>query len=143
MGIIYSCDRQIGVIFVVWDGEVTWDEWREQIHKLMADPDWPSISRLIADLQTVTNTSTMGSAEVDEAASIFGSRLADMARKRVAVIARDEFGKANLFGDLLSHFGVSLVVFNSLDTACLFLGIDLSDTHQRLQELRATLRNGK
>jgi len=128
------------VIFVVWDGEVTSDEWGGQIPRLLTDSDWSASSRLVADVHTLSNTSSMGSTEIEEAAAIFGSNLNAVARTRVAVIARDEFGKVKYYGDLIARFGVSRVVFNSLDTACVFLGINLRETRKRLQELRAMLR---
>jgi hypothetical protein len=140
MGIIYSCDRQRGIIFIVWDGEVTWEDWRAHIHMLQADPDWYSIVRVIADLQTVTDTTSMGVKEIEQAAANFGLKRDTLARKRCAVLARDEFGKAKRFGEFISSFGVTLIVFNSLDTACLFLDLDLKETRRILDGLRAALR---
>jgi hypothetical protein len=73
--------------------------------------------------------------------SIFASNQAALANKRAAVVARDVFGKAGRFVNQMAHFGTSMVVFNNLDTACLFLGIDLEETGQALGRLRATLRS--
>lgn len=143
MDILNSCDIERSVIFVVWDGEVNWEEWRGLIPRLLADPAWTSISRLIADVQTVTDTSSLGDREMGEVAAIFGSNLSAVAKKHVAVIAREEFSKVKHFGDLISSIGTSMVVFNNLDTACLYLGIDLMETRQRLDELRAALRGSK
>jgi hypothetical protein len=46
MSILHYSDRQKGVVFVVWDGQVTRAHWREHVQRLLADPDWPMISRL-------------------------------------------------------------------------------------------------
>ena len=80
----------------------------------------------------MTDTSSMGTKEIEEAAAIFGSKLSAVAKKRVAVIAMEEFSKVKHFGDLISRFGTSMVVFNNLDTVCLYSGIDLTETRQRL-----------
>ena len=140
MSITHSCDTEKVVIFVVWDREVTWDEWRGQFPRVLTDLDWFAISRLVANVHTLSNRSAMGSTKIEEAAAIFGSNLNAVVRTRVAVIARDEFGKVKYFGDLIARFGARRVVFNSLDTGCVFLGIDLRETRKRLQELRAMLR---
>ena len=142
MGINYSCDRQRDIIFLVWDGKVTWDNWLTHIHKLQAEPDWSAISRVIADLQTANDTSSMGNREIDQAADIFGSQRHLLSRKRIAVIARDEFGKSKRFGDAIAKFGAIFIVFSNLNTACLFLGIDEQEARQKFAELRASLRSG-
>jgi hypothetical protein len=141
MGILHYSDIKKGIIYIVWDGEVTWDDWRKQIQTLLADPAWPVFPRFIADLWTVSDTSTIGYEEIDEAVSIFTSNQTALGNKRGAVVARDVFGKAGRFVKQIARFGTSMVVFNNLDTACLFLGIDLHETHQTLERLRATLRS--
>ena len=63
MGILHYSDRQKGIVFVVWDGQVTWAYWYKHVRMLLADPDWPMISRFIVDLQSVTDTSSIGDEE--------------------------------------------------------------------------------
>jgi hypothetical protein len=140
MGIIHLSDRQRGVSFIVWDGEVTADDWLRHIKALVADPDWPAIPRFITDLRTVSDTSTIGVQEVNRITDVFGENLETFTRKTNAVVARDEFRRAKRFGELIERFGTFSVVFNSLDTACIFLGIDLEDTRQTIEELRFRLR---
>jgi hypothetical protein len=140
MGIIHSCDTQRGVTFIVWDGIVTWDDWRQHVAKLLADPGWFATPRFIVDVQTVTDTSSIGMDEMEQVYELFGSGPAILANKRSAVIAKEEFSRAKRFGDLIARFGTSSIVFNTLDTACLFLGIDFKETRQVLEELRAELR---
>jgi len=140
MGIIHLSDRQRGVSFIVWDGEVTWEDWLRHVNALVVDPDWPVIPRFIADLQSVSDTSTIGVQEVNRITDVFGANLETFTRKMSAVVARDEFRRAKRFGELIERFGTFSVVFNSLDTACIFLGIDLEDTRQTIEGLRAEIR---
>jgi len=139
MGITYQCDRAKNTIFIVWDGEVTADEWLAQAHKLMAEPDWPAITRLITDVGTVSNTASIGDQEIETVAALFRAHSGTTIKKRLAILANDLFGKARKFELQLSRFGLLVVVFNQLQTACLFLNIDPTETEQTLEGLRSKL----
>jgi hypothetical protein len=142
MGILHYSDRQKGVIYVVWDGKVTWDDWREHVQVQVSDPDWSIIPRFIVDLQSVTDTSSIGNEEIDQVKTVFASDPPALSGKRTAIIASDEFRRASRFAALVEPFGTSIVVFNNLDTACLFLGIDFMETQKTLVGLRVKLRDG-
>ena len=140
MGILHYSDRQRGIVFVVWNGKVTWDEWRQHIHQLLADPDWRTTTRFLVDLQTVTDTSSIGDREIEEVRSVFAGDQAALEGKRAAIIALDEFRRASRFAEFIERFSRSAIVFNHLDTACLFLDIDLGEARQVLDQLRLQLR---
>ena len=57
MGVIYSTDKRNNIIYIVWDGRINIDNWLQQISALSAEPDWPAISRIVADARTA---STLG-----------------------------------------------------------------------------------
>jgi hypothetical protein len=141
MGILHYSDRQKGIVFVVWDGQVTWAHWYEHMRTLLAHPDWPVISRFIVDLRSVTDTSSIRDKEIDQVKIAFTSDQPALAGKRSAIIASREFRRASRFAELVERFGTSTVVFNNLDTACLFLGIDFMEAHKTLEGLRLKLRN--
>jgi hypothetical protein len=109
------------------------------MQRLLADPDWPMISRFIVDLQSVTDTSSIG----DEVRIVFTSDQPALSGKRSAIIASSEFRRASRFAELVERFGTSTFVFNHLDTACLFLDIDFKETHKILEGLRLRLRKGE
>jgi len=141
MGITHVCDREKNIIFIVWDGAVTADDWLNQAPKLLAEPDWPNISRLIADVHTATDTASITDTVIEKITALYGARPEIVSKKRLAILANDLFGKARRFGTLLSRYGTSVIVFNRLSTACTFLGIDPTDTGQILDQLRARLRS--
>jgi hypothetical protein len=141
MGILHVCDKQKNIIFVVWDGRVTADDWLNQAPKLLAEPDWPHISRVIGDAQTASDTASIGDKELEAVAALFGAHPETVVKKKVAVLANNMFGRARKFGAQLERFGTSLVVFNRLDTACMFLGIDPIETEETLEQLRLRLRS--
>ena len=140
MAIIHESDGQRDMTFIVWDGEVIWDDWLKHMEELMADPEWRRLPRFIADLQTVSDTSTIGDDAIKQAAALISANREILAKKTGAVVADEEFWRARRFGELLSEFGTSTVVFNTLDIACLFLNLDVAETRQTLKQLRAKLR---
>ena len=140
MGIIHECDKQKSITYIVWDGKVAWDDWLQHVEGLNADSDWSACSLFLADLQTVSDTSTIGEEAFEQAAALLGANPEIISRKRGAVVADDEFWRARLLGRLLSEFGTSTLVFNTLDIACSYLGLDKAETHQTIRQLRAKLR---
>ena len=139
MGIKYRADSERQIIFVVWDGVVTADEWFEHIQRLIADPDWPSISAMLVDLHSVTDISSIEEAEIEHAVALFSSVPDPLSQKRVGVVASNAFWKSRRFGDLISPFGPSVIVFNDLSTACVYLGINATEALNAIQELRGDM----
>ena len=143
MPIRYLYDSQSNVIFVLWYGTVTWEQWRRQIAILMADPVWQTAAAVMADVRSVSDVSTIGQAEIDEAVQLFAADPGVLRRMRIAIIATGAFGRANLFRNAIAHWGTSVVVFNALDTACLFLGLNQPDAIQTLEELRQIIEGNQ
>jgi hypothetical protein len=138
MGILHSCDTQAGVIYAVWNGTVTWHDWQEHASALMSEPYWKQSSRFLVDLRSVTNTSSIDAGDIQTARQLFSQNTT--AGKRGAVIAANEFRNAQEFRTLIEASGISMVVFNGLDTACIFLGLDFTITSRELERLRNQLR---
>jgi len=136
MGIIQHFDEQKNLFIVLWHGVVKADEWFQYAPRLTSHPAWTTTSHILADLRYAEDTSTIGNEEIAQAVGIFSRDRSGLAGKQIAVVARDQFGKAQRFGALIARFGVSLVVFNNLDTACLFLGLDEGYANSKLHELR-------
>jgi hypothetical protein len=137
MGIQHFSDQQKGVTFIVWDGTVTWDDWREHVLRLAGDPAWKKTPLFIADLQSVADTSTINPELIDEITALLSGQPGAPGRKRNAVVAKDEFWRAKRFGELVERIGTTSVTFNALDTACIYLGLDLAETSQKLDAPRA------
>jgi len=140
MGIIHSTDFHRGIVYTVWDGAVTWAEWKEHASALIAEPDWQRSSRFIVDLRSVTTNTSIANEQVEQASALFIMNRLSLAGKRGAIIARDEFSNARKFESLIAPTGIAMVVFNSLDTACLFLGLGFAETNHELDRLRMQLR---
>ncbi len=139
MSILYESDLKRGVVYIIWDGVVTWDDWSKQVSKLMADVSWRTTSVFITDLRSVTDASSIGLEQINQAVDWLGTDPVAMEHKRGAILASDTFGKARHFADRAATYGVRVVVFNAIDTACLFLGQDVAHTSQVLTRLRDQL----
>ena len=136
MGIKYRVHVEKKIVFVAWKGVVTADVWFEHIKKLIADTHWPSISAMLVNLQSITDVSSIGEAEIQHAVALFHSIPEALSNKRIAAVAGDAFWKSRRFGQLIAPYGPSVLVFNDMSTACIYLGIKLTDATKAIQELR-------
>jgi hypothetical protein len=129
-------------VFVVWKGTVTAETWFRYIPRLVTHRAWSATPNLLADLLSVEDTSSIRNEDMAHAVELLTANAKDLRGRRLAVLAQDEFGKARYFGTLLARFGISLVVFNHLDTACLFLGLDTNYAFRNLHEMRHEVEKG-
>jgi hypothetical protein len=129
-------DRQGNLICNLWEGTVTADEWLEQVRRLTAEPDWPAITRMVCDLRTVKDVSTIGEAVIGQAVELLRAAPGDLRVKRCAIPASDAFRIATIYQNALAPYAGSVIVFNSLDRACIYLGLDLAATEATLESLR-------
>lgn len=139
MGIVYRIDKEKGISFALWHGVITADEFLTHAQRLLADPDWPAHRALhLSDLQTAHVDDSVDDAVLEKAASLFGSH-PKLSNLKVAILAQEEFERAVSFERFFLRYRSSMIVFNSLETACIWLGIDLKVAALALQSLRAFL----
>ena len=137
MSILYRIDRQIGITYTVWAGLVTAAEFLTHARKLTSDPDWPPYRRLhIADLLNASTDASIDPETLLKAAGIFAEKPETISNMKAAVVASEIFMKATAFERLMATTQLSIIVFNGLDTACKWLGIDSAETKNALQDLR-------
>jgi hypothetical protein len=142
MSIAYHIDHERGLALVLWNGVVTAAEFLAHARWLVADPAWPpSGGRHLTDLRSATLHPSIDDGVLREAADIFGAhpRIAGL---RHAIVAGDAFVKADAFERLIRRYGLFAFVFNSLNPACAWLGIDATDAGRILQSLRTQARPG-
>jgi hypothetical protein len=137
MGITYWIDQEKGITFSLWNGVVTAQDFLSHVRSLVADECWPPEGRLqLSDLQYTTVDESIDEAILKEAANLYGTQLDKLAGLRAAVVAGAAFEKTIVFGRLIAPLGPSLFVFNSLETACIWLGIDAGEAESTLRKLR-------
>jgi len=137
MAIKYRVHVEKRIVFVAWKGVISAETWFEHIQRLIADTHWPSITAMLVNLHSITDVSSIGEAEMQHAIALFNSVPDALSNKRIAAVASDAFWKSHRFGQLIAPYGPSVLVFNDMSTACLYLGIKLTDATKTIQELRA------
>ncbi len=138
MSIVYRIDKEIGATFVLWEGIVTADDFLTHVRRLSSDSDWPPPKRLhLSMLRTAALDASLGDATVEEAAHLYGKHRSKLANMKAAVVAGDAFRSAVVFERAIARYGASVIVFNSMDVASTWLGIEASHVERALQQLRA------
>jgi len=144
MGIVYRIDKEKGCTLVRWNGVVSADAFLAHVKRLSSDPDWPPPRRLhLTDLHGTTLDASMEEAVIEKAAQLYGEHQDKVVGMKVAIVAGKAFNKAVIFERVISRYGATAIVFNFLDSACTWLGIDNDEMKRSLQQLRAKARGGK
>lgn len=58
--------------------------------------------------------------------------------KAAVLVNESAYDRARLYERQATDLGVRVILFNSLDTACMWLGIDVTTAHKELEKLRAS-----
>jgi hypothetical protein len=109
--------------------------------KLAADPDWATSRRIITDLTRVPAHSRPTPDQIEETADAFLQQLAaPVANVKWAVVADRTFEDAQSFGSHIEGEVRRMIVFNSIRTACVWLGVDGGDVQVIIDNLRQQMR---
>ena len=139
MGIAY--DFRNNLALEVWDGTVTLDEWLDLVRKQVDDPEWPARRGMgLTDLRYGLPDPAIGGAEIRQVAALYGAHREKIVRARVALVSGEAFRKSRLFGHFMANYGLTVIVFDDLDTACRWLGVDAGEVQHSIEGLRAGLR---
>jgi hypothetical protein len=141
MGIAYRSNNSTGLSISVWVGEVNDDQRREHMAALTADADWGAGGLVLTDLTGVSSAHRPSAKQVLDAAAEFSSQLAGQVRNaKWAMVAGETFVLAQRFGSYLEEEVHRMIVFNDLDAACFWLGVDVAGARVTIEELREGLR---
>jgi hypothetical protein len=135
MPIAYRIDKPLALMTTVWNGPITAAEWREHLQETFADPDWPGVLRNLSDLRSA-DLSAITDADRVEMVALYEPHAEHLRGKKSAVVAGDNFDRAREFESHDEPPGLRIIVFNDLFNACTWLGIDISEANQTLDELR-------
>ena len=140
MAIAFAFDEAELLSLAVWVGTVTADDWRAQASRRVTDPALVAAQRLFVDVRLWTPNESIGKEVIREVAQRYGTSGVPVAGKKLALVAEAGFWDARMFEDAMSEYGAKTIVFNDLDTACTWLGIDSASTRQRVEQMVAALR---
>ena len=138
MGIGYRVVTSPPTTIAVWDSVVTPPEFQAHLERLRADPEAAGSALFLTDLTTFAPPAP---GAIESAAGGFAQQLASRSHTvRWAIVADAVFWDAVDFEKLVAGEVKDIVVFNDLETACRWLGIDLADARAIVDDLRSQIR---
>jgi hypothetical protein len=127
------------LLVVVWDGKVTLAEWQAAIGRQLSDQSgWWQVRRRLADLTTADPTG-IAPADLRQIVETTAPQVPGFAR-RLAIITRVDWTLASEFAERVTRAGAPTMVFDALETACSWLGIQAAVVRPSLEALRGELR---
>jgi hypothetical protein len=142
MGIAYVCKPNRKLAVVVWDGLVTSDAWREHLQRMLIDPNYAPMQSQITDLRYSSISPTISDDQIKAMVDLMESQRKNISLSKFAIVAGSEWNKPQLAAFGLKSISVNPIVFNDLETACLWLGVDGEEVGKDIQQLRLKLRQG-
>ena len=140
VGIAYRCDPNLRCTFIVWDGDVTPEQWNDQVDRIVADSAFPPGPVLLADLSTAGGAPSIGSDAIDKMARRWRTHAADLGKMRWAVIPNGAWDRSRRFELELRAPNIRSMVFNEAWGACAWLGLETDAARTILRNLREHLR---
>jgi hypothetical protein len=128
------------VLVIVWDGQVSGAEWKQNVGKrLDDDPAWPRGRRRLIDLTTL-DPSEITTSDIEVVIAVGRERIHHVAGSRQAVVAVLAWDLAQEFARRSTELGATTIVFDRLEPACAWLGVDPASARPVARQLRAELR---
>jgi hypothetical protein len=140
MGIAYRSIPQRRLTVEVWHGVITVDQWRTHVQTVLSASDRSWREKSLTDI-TTADASQITDADQAEIAAMYAPHGSQFTNMRNATIASRAFEPSFEFGRRIERFGMNVIVFNEMVSACSWLGLDPSEIRPVLQELRDAPRN--
>ena len=140
MGIDYICKPDLKLAVVAWDGNITWDYWQEHLRRIFSDPAYAPMQMQISDLRFSSISPTISNDEIQAMRDLLADQRERLSLKKIAMVAGDDWRKLKLAEFALHTISINSIVFNDLNTACLWLGVNVVEVGQEIKRLRIKLR---
>jgi len=141
VGIANRFVESMDLFVTVWDRVVGRDEWEAMARRQVADERWPYATRLLTDT-TSFDPASLTREDVVAVATIFDENRRRLGGTKHAIIASRGWELARLFEVQIDPTGPTTIVFNYLEGACPWLGVEAGAVVGILDELRRDLRQG-
>lgn len=129
------------VVVEFWAGQVTHDELHAHERRHLSDPSVKPGAAVLVDAERAHFGSTVE--EVKEIAGLYGHVIGRLKVGRMALLVNKEtYERALILLKEVEGYGVKVIVFNSLDIACTWLGLDVHVARNQLQILQARSAQG-
>jgi hypothetical protein len=137
MPIEYKVAHGGKLVVEVWSGEITRDLLIDHQKRSLSDESIQPGRIELVDVTRATGAA-IGEKELKEFTDYYREH-PDRARSvRIAIVASgDGFDKARIFERLSVPHLITVVVFNEIDTACTWLGVDEAEVRSMIREIQS------
>ena len=135
----YLVRKEERLIFEVWIGKITKDELFEHERQQLLDPDFPFAPRVLVDITGASFDPAIGKTELGQFVDLYRHHHDKTVGARVAIVAAEDFARAETYGKLAERQSVRVIVFNDVGTACIWLGVSAADAQEWIVRTRAEL----
>ena len=130
------------LLVVIWDGKISLAEWEQAVRGQLDDESgWRQGRRRLVDL-TTADVSELESADVKHVVETTAQRIQSVGGRRQAIVTTVDWDLANEFARRSTQIGALTIVFDRLEPACDWLGVEASVMRPYLDTLRTELRTG-
>jgi hypothetical protein len=130
------------LLVIVWHGRVSGAEWKQNVDaQLGDDPTWPRGRRRLIDLMSL-GPSDLSSADIETVISFGRGRILDTGSRQAVVASRAwdlAWDLAGEFARRSNELGSTTIVFDRIDWACAWLGVDPDSLRPVIATLRTEL----
>jgi hypothetical protein len=130
------------LILEVWTGTITKDEFLEHERRHLQDPDFPSAPKAVVDITAASFDSEIKKMEIQQFVDLYQDHHDKVVGARVAIVSGKEFDRASLYAQLTEPHQINVIVFSTINTACLWLGVNETEVREWLERTRAKLLGG-
>ena len=123
-----------GLCLEAWWGEIGSAELlvHEKHHLLAAKPRLAP--RAIVDLTMARFDSSVGKRQIEALTDLYLQYQDIVAGSRVAIVVGSDIDKARLYEKYAKERGLNVVVFNTIEVACVWLGADATHVREWMRE---------
>ena len=124
------------VVVELWTGTVTGDELMAHKKQQVCDPSIKADASVLSDCtRAVFKISPEAINELSEMDNDANNK--PKIRRYAFLVNNDAYDRARQFSDRVNKVGKSVIIFNSLEVACTWLGIDLLKTRELMDSFGA------
>jgi hypothetical protein len=142
MPVEYVVLNQGTMVVELWTGTISHDEVLAHERRHLSDS---SIARgacvLVDAINASFETTPEAVHEVTDLYRRFGEKL--RVGKSAVLVNESAYDRARLYERQAADIGIPVILFNSLDVACVWLGIDVTTASTEIKKLRAGLASSK
>ena len=138
MPVEYVVLNQGALVVELWMGTISHDEVLAHERQHLSDSSIARGASVLVDaVNALFETTTEAVHEVTDLYRRSGEKL--RVGKSAILVNRLAYDRARVYEKQASDYGVTVVLFNSLDVACIWLGMNVTMASKELEKLRASI----